>query len=614
MKEDKINVKIDSEIKYNRRHMEKEKTSDNKDCNYELFKYKRSLYLIRKAIKLIKNHYHNKINKVDTLRIRQRKKLFYLEKGNIILEDKCNFYSEHVEELKNIYTEQLNLKNDKIQNLQDEINKMRGNYDDKCESNTIRILKLREDQIERLSEQLNTINNLYHKQVDNNKKLIKEIEDLNKSILYLNNKVQEEKNNTEDIKKKFKFYKRYNRNRKKFKLNFEIINQHEEKQKIKENDDICLSILCLLKTELETIDSENKNEKTKEQDQKRFRIKNHSFFKKILESNYKYKKSNIFDHIYKKQFFSFYEEKFTENDKVKFQNKKIFSFPLNYKKKLNKYNNIHNLNKRNVEKTNDKNKEILNEGDKWKNLSLSNIYFYNNFNDNFDNNSEYFNRKRDIFDKNCEEEYDKNNYEYNDKSDGHYMYYDEYDNMNNNKNYNKKKNKKKNDYKKSNEYNNKTNINYNNISSSEYSYITDNKINNDKSDNECINDKNNENYNINNKNNNGHNDINDNKINDDKSDNKYINDKNNNENDNRNNKDNNGHNDLNDYKINDDKSDNEYINDKNNNENNNRNNKSINDKSNNKYSDIFNNKSADNKSNIKYINDKNANEHNNKND
>ncbi|CRG97081.1 conserved Plasmodium protein, unknown function [Plasmodium gallinaceum] len=557
MIEDKqINVKIDSEIKYNRRHKGKKKNLENNDCHNELYKYKRSLHLIKKAIKLIKNHYYNKINKVDTLRIRQKKKLFYFKKENIILEDKCTFYSEHVEELKKIYTDQLNMKNDRIQNLQEKIDKMNGSYDNKCESNLIRILKLREDQIERLSQQLNTINNLYHKQVDNNKKLIEEIEDLNKSILYLNNKVLEEKKNTEDIKKKFKFYRKYNRNRKKFKLNFEIINHQGEKQKVKENDDICLSILCLLKTELETIDDENKKKKVKEEDQKGFKIKNNNFFKKLLESNHRYKKSNIFDNIYKKQFFTFYEDKFTENYKVNFENKKIFSFPLNYKKKLNKYSNMYNSEKKNIEKTDNKNKENLNKGDTWNYLSLSDIYFYNNFNENFDNNSEYFIRKREKCYKNCKEKYNKNNYEYNDKTNSihDYMKHNDYDKINNNKCDNKRKkdknNKKDNKY---NKYKNKSNINYDNVNSSEYIYINDSKNNDDKSNNE-----NNPNQNYI-----EYNDISNNINNNDK----YNNNENNNENYNK-------------------------YNNENNNENNNEKNNKNNNENNNKYNDVSNNKNT----------------------
>ncbi|SCP03726.1 conserved Plasmodium protein, unknown function [Plasmodium malariae] len=377
--------------------------------NNELLKYKQSFYIIKKTINLLKNHYYNKINDINSLRAREKKLLVYLKRKIIILEDKCAFYSEHVEQLKKIYREQINLKNNKTQNLQDEVNNISKTSEEKIESNSTRILKLREDQIERLSQQLDSINNLYLKQVDSNKKLIMEVEELNKSILYLNNKIQEEKNNRNNVKRKLKFYMRYNRNKKQFKLNMAMLNKEEERvEKEEEKEDVCLSILCILKTELEMMDEEKKKKKYGDDKDKIILKNNNSFFKKIFNSNYKMKKkknTTLFDTIYKKQFFSFYEKAFIENNKMKFdkiEKKKIFSIPLKNVKKSNNYDNIHNELKENIEekevqKREVKKKESHNKkNDRWNYLTLSNIYFYNNFNNNFDDEkNEHFHRNAD---------------------------------------------------------------------------------------------------------------------------------------------------------------------------------------------------------------------------
>ncbi|SBT81123.1 conserved Plasmodium protein, unknown function [Plasmodium malariae] len=377
--------------------------------NNELLKYKQSFYIIKKTINLLKNHYYNKINDINSLRAREKKLLVYLKRKIIILEDKCAFYSEHVEQLKKIYREQINLKNNKTQNLQDEVNNISKTSEEKIESNSTRILKLREDQIERLSQQLDSINNLYLKQVDSNKKLIMEVEELNKSILYLNNKIQEEKNNRNNVKRKLKFYMRYNRNKKQFKLNMAMLNKEEERvEKEEEKEDVCLSILCILKTELEMMDEEKKKKKYEDDKDKIILKNNNSFFKKIFNSNYKMKKkknTTLFDTIYKKQFFSFYEKAFIENNKMKFdkiEKKKIFSIPLKNVKKSNNYDNIHNELKENIEekevqKREVKKKESHNKkNDRWNYLTLSNIYFYNNFNNNFDDEkNEHLHRNAD---------------------------------------------------------------------------------------------------------------------------------------------------------------------------------------------------------------------------
>ncbi|KYN95552.1 hypothetical protein PRSY57_1244900, partial [Plasmodium reichenowi] len=93
--------------KNNKKQKDKKIIEENKDFNNELSKYKQSFYIIKKTINIIKNHYYNKINNIDTLRIREKKKLCYLKRKNVILEDKCTFYCEHVEEIKKIYTEQI---------------------------------------------------------------------------------------------------------------------------------------------------------------------------------------------------------------------------------------------------------------------------------------------------------------------------------------------------------------------------------------------------------------------------------------------------------------------------------------------------------------------------
>ncbi|GAB69272.1 hypothetical protein PCYB_147000, partial [Plasmodium cynomolgi strain B] len=326
MKEGKQKVvEIHGDSKNNKRTREKKKNSaDNNDQHNELLKYKQSFYIIRKTINLIKNHYSNKINKTDTLRERERKHLSHLKRENVLLEDKvslsqkeaslmkpsrCTFYAEHVEELKKIYTEQIKLKNNKIENLQDELDKMRKATESEVESNSTRILKLREDQIERLSQQLDSINGLYHKQVDSNKKLMKEIEELNKSILYLNNKIQEEKNNRDNVRRRLKYYKRYTKNKNRFKLNFDMVIGDEESGRRDEEGDICVSVLCHLKTELDMIDEENKKKADKKGinhgdnnwnknrnkyiDKDRIKIQGNNFFQKIFESNYKKKKKKF---------------------------------------------------------------------------------------------------------------------------------------------------------------------------------------------------------------------------------------------------------------------------------------------------------------------------------
>ncbi|KJP87371.1 hypothetical protein AK88_02928 [Plasmodium fragile] len=309
MKEGKQNVVVShGDSKNNKRLREKKRNSaDNNDQHNELLKYKQSFYIIRKTINLIKNHYSNKINKSDTLRERERKHLSHLKRENVILEDKCTFYAEHVEELKKIYTEQIKLKNNKIENLQDELDKMRQTTEGEVESNSTRILKLREDQIERLSQQLESINGLYHKQVDSNKKLMKEIEEVNKSILYLNNKIQEEKNNRDNVRRRLKYYKRYTKNKKRFKLNFDMMMDDEENGRgDNEEEDICVSVLCHLKTELDMIDEENKKKtdkrgvhdgdnnwnknRNKYTEKDRIKIQSNNFFQKIFESNYNKKK------------------------------------------------------------------------------------------------------------------------------------------------------------------------------------------------------------------------------------------------------------------------------------------------------------------------------------
>ncbi|SOV80888.1 conserved Plasmodium protein, unknown function [Plasmodium reichenowi] len=381
--------------KNNKKQKDKKIIEENKDFNNELSKYKQSFYIIKKTINIIKNHYYNKINNIDTLRIREKKKLCYLKRKNVILEDKCTFYCEHVEEIKKIYTEQINMKNEKIKSLQDDLDIAKIKSEVEIPKNTENILKLREEQIERLSGQIDSLNELYHKQVDNNKKLISELEELNKSVLYLNNKIQEERNSREQMKKKLRFYKRYNRNKKKFKLNFDVLNINKDdikemKDDEKEKEDICISILCLLKTELEIIDDENKKKREEDDEEKeKLKVKSNNFFKKLFGSNYKHKKLGLLENISKKQFFSFYEKAFTENNKIKFDKKQFFFFPSNIKKKKmnKKYEHIHNELKYNIHMKEIQKKEKNNndnKNSKWNYLTMNNIYFYNNFNDNFD--------------------------------------------------------------------------------------------------------------------------------------------------------------------------------------------------------------------------------------
>ncbi|CAA9991249.1 conserved Plasmodium protein, unknown function [Plasmodium knowlesi strain H] len=436
MKEGKQKVVgIHGDPQNNKRPRDKKRnSSDNKDEYNELLKYKQSFYIIRKTVNLIKNHYSNKINKADTLRERERKHLSHLKRENVILEDKCTFYAEHVEELKKIYTEQIKLKNNKIESLQDELDKMRKVTEVGDESNNTRILKLREDQIERLSQQLDSINGLYYKQVDSNKKLMKEIEELNKSILYLNNKIQEEKNNRDNVRRRLKYYKRYTKNKKRFKLNFDMMVDEEDSGRTNEEEDICVSVLCHLKTELDMIDEENKKKEEKRgvnhgdnnwnrnsnkyMDKDRIKIQSNNFFQKIFQSNYtkkkkkKKKKYTLFDTIYKKQFFSFYEKAFTENSDVKFENKKVLSSPVKNLKKKNDGNIVfHKDMKENIqnrEAKRDMSRKDNNgssnghggfikhngmdpkKGNNWNPLTLNDIYFYSNFDDNFDNKCDYF--------------------------------------------------------------------------------------------------------------------------------------------------------------------------------------------------------------------------------
>ncbi|VWU49246.1 conserved protein, unknown function, partial [Hepatocystis sp. ex Piliocolobus tephrosceles] len=107
MKENKLNdVVIQNEIKTNKRQILKNNIEEksNKSNNNDLLKYKQSLYIIRKSINLLKHHYHNRLNKTNMLRLREKKQLHYLKRKNIILEDKCTFYSEHIDELKKIFT------------------------------------------------------------------------------------------------------------------------------------------------------------------------------------------------------------------------------------------------------------------------------------------------------------------------------------------------------------------------------------------------------------------------------------------------------------------------------------------------------------------------------
>ncbi|SBT50243.1 conserved Plasmodium protein, unknown function [Plasmodium ovale wallikeri] len=287
--------------------------------------------------------------------------------------------------------------------------------EDEAESNSTRILRLREDQIERLSQQLDSINNLYHKQIDSNKKLISQMEELNKSILYLNNKIQEEKKNRQYVKRKLKFYQRYNRYKKKWKFNFSVLEREEETWEKSENEeDACLSILCLLKTELDMIDEENRKKKD---DKKEKKIGNNTnnFFKKIYESSYKRKKkSNLFETIYKKQFFSLYEKAFTESKHIKFEKKNMLTYDLKsinneddkcnithsdkrVDVKGNKYKSIHTAIKENVEKKNVvKSEHNAKKVKKWNYLTLNNIYFNENFDDNFDDDkSDYFGERED---------------------------------------------------------------------------------------------------------------------------------------------------------------------------------------------------------------------------
>ncbi|KNG76625.1 hypothetical protein PFMG_02634 [Plasmodium falciparum IGH-CR14] len=291
--------------------------------------------------------------------------------------------------------EQINMKNEKIKSLQDDLDIANIKSEVEIPKNTENILKLREEQIERLSVQIDSLNELYHKQVDNNKKLISELEELNKSVLYLNNKIQEERNSREQMKKKLRFYKRYNRNKKKFKLNFDVLNINKDdikemKDDEKEKEDICISILCLLKTELEIIDDENKKKREEDDEEKeKLKVKSNNFFKKLFGSNYKHKKLGLLENISKKQFFSFYEKAFTENNKIKFDKKQFFFFPSNIKKKKmnKKYHHIHNELKYNIHMKEIQKKEKNNndnKNSKWNYLTMNNIYFYNNFNDNFD--------------------------------------------------------------------------------------------------------------------------------------------------------------------------------------------------------------------------------------
>ncbi|KOB60395.1 hypothetical protein PFHG_02171, partial [Plasmodium falciparum HB3] len=162
----------------NKRQRYKRITKKYDTCLYIIYEY---ILLCGPSFILYADHYYNKINNIDTLRIREKKKLCYLKRKNVILEDKCTFYCEHVEEIKKIYTEQINMKNEKIKSLQDDLDIANIKSEVEIPKNTENILKLREEQIERLSVQIDSLNELYHKQVDNNKKLISELEELNKS-------------------------------------------------------------------------------------------------------------------------------------------------------------------------------------------------------------------------------------------------------------------------------------------------------------------------------------------------------------------------------------------------------------------------------------------------
>ncbi|CAD2106016.1 conserved Plasmodium protein, unknown function [Plasmodium vinckei brucechwatti] len=411
MKENQLkDLAFNNEIKSSKRQKGSKHDSNNDEVhnyNEELQKYKQSFYIIKKTINLLKNYYNNNINKTEILRAREKKQIFYLKKRSIILEDKCNFYSEHVDELNKIYLDQINNKNTKIQNLQYELEQMNKDEVENEASNNI--LKLREDQIERLSQQLDSINSLYHKQVDANKKLMSEIEDLNKNIHYLNNKIQEEKNNRNTLRKRFKYYKKYNKNKKGFKLNPDLFNEEEyKKEKTDKNEDICFSILCFLKTELDLIDDKKKKSVKEKEESKK-----NNFFKKVVDSNYKRKKKeSIFETIYKKQFFSLYENRFIE-DNLKFEKKNIFSMFLKRAKKSDQHNgdtnindnkhndeiqtsknNIINKNKRNsndkganIKSSNNVSEGTENNNSKWNYLTLNNIYFYNSTNDNNDDKS-----------------------------------------------------------------------------------------------------------------------------------------------------------------------------------------------------------------------------------
>ncbi|SBS88926.1 conserved Plasmodium protein, unknown function [Plasmodium ovale curtisi] len=415
----------------------------------ELLKYKQSFYIIRKTLNILKNvrahaltnfsssqHYYNKATHIDTLRVRERKQMFYLKRKNIILQDKV---SAKVQQKMQVQNYDVAVQRTLYKYFPPCQNKP---IEDEAESNSTRILRLREDQIERLSQQLDSINNLYHKQIDSNKKLISQMEELNKSvrhgdavescimhtrrifpsqplrypILYLNNKIQEEKKNRQYVKRKLKFYQRYNRYKKNWKFNFSVLEREEETWEKSENEeDACLSILCLLKTELDMIDEENRKKKD---DKKEKRIGNNAnnFFKKIYESSYKRKKkNNLFETIYKKQFFSLYEKAFTESKPIKFEKKNMLTYELKSINKEddkcnithsdkrvdvkgNKFKNIHTAIKENVEKKNVIKSEYNGKkGKKWNNLTLNNIYFNENFDDNFDDDkSDYFGERGDL--------------------------------------------------------------------------------------------------------------------------------------------------------------------------------------------------------------------------
>lgn len=343
----------------------------------ELFKYKKSLFIIKKSIHLLRNHYYNKICNMDSDRKRKQTKLIYLKKKNVLLEDKCSFYSEHVEELNRLYSKQL--ENQETINFHSTINTTNDNTNHEDPSSNTNILKLREEQIERLTEQLNIVNNLYLKQVDNNKRFLRELDEANKNIHYQNNKIQEQKIYIHILKRELKFCKKHNKSKKNLNVNLDKVKIVENEPFEKESD-VCLSVLCFLKSELEIIDEENRKRRIMKEKNKSKDHRSHDFLLQFADDPFfKFRKIKLFDEIKKKNIFSYYKESLQKKGGTNEELKKMPSLSKSYKRKIhNKYrlkyyekrDSFVNIEKKKVQKVKEEYKNI--QLNKWDSLSSNN--------------------------------------------------------------------------------------------------------------------------------------------------------------------------------------------------------------------------------------------------